>query len=282
MIPSPTFFRALTVVCLTACFPLSRASAADAARIVFQNGRSIPISAVTVQGDQIVIKDSMDGYNAGQKFPLQSADHVFGDKPPEVDRAVALLLSGKANEALTLLEPVVASQQLTAKIPGNFWLEAARSALICHAMKSDSAKVTALGKEISDATPQQGSDPFLSLTKALMLPKTTSDADLATAFKDLATDNQPAAVCAYASFFRGNALKSAKNDAEAMEAYLTVSCLYPSGGRIINAAAEMNAAEFLVALNRLEEARALFNSSSRGGSGTFLAVDANKRLESIK
>lgn len=277
-----TSVRALLAGCLTAALPLSSASAADAARIVFQNGRSVPISAVSVQGDQIVIKESADGFSTGQQFPLQSADHIFGDKPAEVDRAVALLLTDKVNDALTLLEPVVSSQQLTAKIPGNFWLEAARATLLGYAMKGDSAKVTALGKDISDATPQQGMDPFVSLAKALMLPKTTSDADLETAFKDLATDNQPAALCAYASYFRGSVLKNAKKDSAAMEAFLTVSCLYPSGGRILNAAAETNAAEYLVALNRLDEATALFKSSARDGSGTFLAVDANKRLESIK
>lgn len=262
---------------------LSPARAADEARIVFQNGRSIPISAVSVKGDQIIIEKASDGYNVGQKYPLLSADHVYGDKPVETDRAIALLLSDKPSEALALLEPVVASQQLTAKIPGNFWLEAARAALVGYAMTGDSDKVASLGKSIADATPQQGTDPFSSLAKALMLPKTTPDSELEVAFKDLTTDNQPAAVAAYASFFRGDVLKNSKKDTEALEAYLSVPCLFPSGGRILNAAAELNAAEYLLnEKGRREEALALLNSCVRESSGTLLAVEANKRLESSK
>ena len=274
--------RAVILSGMVSALPLSTALAADEARIVFQNGRSIPISAVSVQGDQIVIKQASDGYTSGQKFPLSSADHVYGDKLVETDRGIALLLSGKPGEALDLLEPVVASQQLTARIPGNFWLEAARAALVGYALTGDSAKVTALGKDIADATPQQGADPFSSLAKALMLPKSTPDSELEVAFRDLTTDNLPAAVCAYASFFRGDVLKNSKKDDEALEAYLFVPCLFPSGGRILNAAAELNAAEYLTTRGRREEALALLNSCALEASGTLLATEANKRLESLK
>jgi tetratricopeptide (TPR) repeat protein len=274
--------RAAIFCGMISVLPLSLIRAADDAHIVFQNGRSIPISAVSVQGDQIVIRQAGDGYSAGQKFPLTSADHVYGSKPVETDRGVALLLSGKPGDALELLEPVVSSQQITAKIPGNFWLEAARAALVGYAMTGDSAKVASLGKDIADATPQQGTDPFSSLAKALLLPKSTPDSELETAFKDLTTDNLPAAVCAYASFFRGNVLKNSKKDDEALEAYLFVPCLFPSGGRILNAAAELNAAEYLTARGRREEALALLNSCALEASGTLLAAEANKRLESLK
>ncbi len=274
--------RAAIFCGMASVITLSPARAADEARIVFQNGRSIPISAVSVQAEQITVMTAVDGFTAGQKFPLLSADHVYGDKPEAMERAVALILTDKASEALGLLEPVLISQQPSAKIPGNFWVEAARTALVGYAMTGNSAKVTALGKEIADATPQQGADPFSSLAKALMLPNTTSDTDLETAFKDLTTDNLPAALCAYASFFRGNVLKGAKKDAEALEVYLAVPCLYPSGGRILNAAAELNAAEYLTTLGRRDEALALLNSCVIDASGTLLVAEANKRLESLK
>ena len=115
-----------------------------------------------------------------------------------------------------------------------------------------------------------------------MLPKSTPDSDLEVAFKDLTTDNIPAAVCAYASYFHGNVLKNAKKDAEALDAYLSVPCLFPSGGRILNAAAELNAAEYLTALGRRSEALALLNSCVIDASGTLLVAEANKRLESLK
>lgn len=289
---SPPSFRSALLTCALATLPLSWAAAAEPIRIVFQNGRSIPISGLDLQGDKLVVKVSADGMLAGQAFPLASADHVFGDKPAEINPALALLLTDKPVEALKLLEPILAEQRHTAKIPGNFWLEAARAALLAYAVSGNSAKAGEIGKEISDATPSQGIDPFVSLGKALLLPASTSPADREVALRDLTTDNLPADVCGFASFYRGHLLAglkrdkdpaaALKQDAAALEAFLMVPCLYPSGGMTLNAVAEWKAAEFLVALNRREEAVALLNSSIRGAAGTLVAVEAAKRLETLK
>ncbi len=281
MAHSLSIFRSALLAGAFAASPA--APAAEAARVVFQNGRSIPIGSLTLQADKLVVQTASDGFNAGQAFPLLSADHIYGEKPAEVNQAVALLLTGKPQEAGKLLEPIVAEHRITAKIPGNFWLEAARTLLLAHAVYGDATECTAIGKEISDATPTQGIDPFVSLGKALLLPAlTTKAADRDVALRDLTTDNMPADVCAYASFFRGNLLRKEKRDPEALEAYLAAPCLFPSGGSVLNAAAEIQAAELLAALNRREEAIALLKSAIRDASGTFLADEANKRLESLK
>jgi hypothetical protein len=262
--------------------PCSWVSAAVPTHVVFQNGRSAPISALTLQGDKLVVTAAVDGFLPGQAFPLTIADHVYGIKPTTLNQAIALLLTGKSSEALKLLEPIVAEHRITAKIAGNFWLEAARAALVAYAVEGNAAKCTEIGKEISDATPAQGIDPFVSLGKALMMPTTTNVADKEVAFRDLTTGNLPANVAAYASIYRGNVLKEAKRNAEALEAYLMVPCLYPTGGLILNGFAELNASELLVAINRREESIALLNSSVRNSADTLLAVEANKRLESLK
>lgn len=272
-----TFLRFAVVACTA-----SLANAAEPTRIVFQNGRSVQISAVALQGERLVIRSSADGFNEGQAFALASADHVFGEKPAGTNSGIALLLMGKPAEALKLLEPVMAEHQVTAKIPGNFWLEAARAALIAHTVEGNASKSMEIGKEISDATPTPGNDPYIALGKALSLPTTTKAEEIETAFRDLTTDNLPADLCAYASIYRGNLLKSLKRDAEALEAYLSVPCLFPSGGMILNAVAELNAAEFLTAMGRREEAVALLTSSMREAAGTLVATEANKRLESLK
>lgn len=272
--------------------PLSSASAAEPIRIIFQNGRSIPISAVTLQADKLVIKDAADGFTAGQSFPLSSADHVFGDKPAPINPAIALLLTDKPADSLKLLEPIVAEQRITAKIPGNFWLEAARAALVGYALTGNSAKCAEIGEEISDATPAQGIDPFVSLGKALLLPSSTKLEERSVALRDLTTDNLPGDVCAYATFFRGQLLKGTKRnadvaearkqDAETLEAFLMVPCLFPTGGMILNAVAELNASQYLVTLGRRDEAVALLKSSIRQSADTIVIADANKRLESLK
>lgn len=258
------------------------AMAADPIRVVFQNGRSIPLDSILLQGTNLVVKTASEGFNQGQSLPLASADHIFGDKPAEVNPAISLILAGKPTEALKLLEPVITSQRASAQIPGNYWVEAARAALVAYALDGNSAKVTELGREISDATPVQGTDPFVSLGRVLLLPSSTKAADRETGFKDLTTDNQPVEVSAFASFFRGKLLRDLKREDEALEAFLSVPGLFPAGGLVVTAAAESAAADILAARNRRSEAVALFTSAARNAPGTALAADANKRLESLK
>jgi tetratricopeptide (TPR) repeat protein len=271
-----------TLLLAAAILPSPLATAAEPVRVVFQNGRAVPLEAVSLQGENLVVKTAAEGFNPGQSFPLASADHIFGERPAQINPGIALLLSGKTDEALKLLEPVVASQRASAKIPGNHWLEAARAALVAYAVDGNTTKCTEIGKEISDATPAQGIDPIVPLGKALLLPNSAKVEARETALRDLTTDNLPADVCAYASFYLGNLYKGAKREDEALEAYLMVSGLFPSGGMILNGAAQYNAAEILAARGRREEAVALLKSAVRDAAGTLLAAEANKRLESLK
>ena len=279
-------FRSALLACAAVTFALSWASAAEPIRIVFQNGRSVPISDVVLQGDKLTVTIASESFNPGQVLPISSIDHVFGDKPAELNPGIGLLLMGKPSDALKLLEPIVAAQRITAKIPGNFWMDAARAALVAYAVNGNAAKCTEIGKEISDATPAQGIDPFVSLGKALLLPSSTSAEDREVALRDLTRDD------AYASFYRGNLLADLKRDpdqvkalqqtTDTLEAYLMVPCAYPAGGMILNSVAELKAAEFLVTLSRREEAIALLESSARASAGTSVAVEAAKRLQSLK
>jgi tetratricopeptide (TPR) repeat protein len=256
---------------------------AETLQLVLQNGRSVPVSALSLEGDKFVVKTTVEGFLSGQAVPLAMADHIYGDKPAAINQAIALLLNGKPKEAQAMLKPVVEEHRITAKIPGNFWLDAARAFLVACAVNVDNADTTSIGKEISDATPAQGIDPYVSLGKALLLPVlNTSSEDRAAALEALITDSMPADLCAYASFFRGNILKKDRKSAEALEAYLAVPCLYPSGGLILNAAAELQAADMLAELKRPDEALALVQSALRASTGTVIADEANKRLTSLK
>lgn len=256
---------------------------AEPLQLVLQNGRSVPVSALSLEGEKFVVKTAVEGFKTGQALPMMMVDHIYGEKPAEINQAIALVLTGKPKEAQALLKPIVDEQRITAKIPGNFWLGAARAYLVACADNLDAADTTSIGKEISDATPAQGIDPFVSLGKALLLPVlTTSSEDRANALNALITDSMPADLCAYASFFRGNILKKDKKNAEALEAYLAVPCLYPSGDLILNAAAELQAADLLNDPKRREEAVALLESALHVCKGTVLEEEASKRLASIK
>ena len=268
---------------VTAALALSSAPLiASSAVLGFQNGRTVPLNAVDVAQDKVVIKAAAEGFNHGQAFPLTAVSHVFGERPPELNQAIALLLVEKPQDAIAKLEPVAATHRVSAKIAGNFWTESARALLVAYALMGDAARATQIGKDISDATPAQGSDPFVSLGKALLMPSSASFEDRDMALKDMTTDNLPADVAAYATFFRAKLLKEQKKNPEALQAYLSVPGLYPAGGLIINAAAEIHAASLLEMLNRREEAGVLVKSALIVCEGTILAEQANKLLESLK
>lgn len=250
---------------------------------VLQNGRSVPVSSLALEGDKFVLKVATEAYPVGQIFPLAMVDHIYGERPPEINQAVALTLTGKARDAQVLLKPIVKDHSITAKIPGNFWLDAARSLLVAYAVSGDEANTTDMGNKISDTTPAQGIDPFVMLGKALLIPDTTVKAeDRELALRNLLTEKQPADLCAYASYYRGILFQKDKKTPEALEAYLSVPCLYPAGNFIVNAAAELKAADILTSMNRPKEALALAESALRVSVGTVLADKAKARLASLK
>jgi tetratricopeptide (TPR) repeat protein len=274
MLP-PTFsIRALLITGLLCTFALN--ARADGPQIVFRNGNSVPLSSLTLQGNNLVISSAAEGYVEGQSFPMELADHVYGDRPLAVSQGIALLASGKADEAIKLLEPVVASQRISAKIPGNFWVEAARVNLMAYSIEGKATKAEVLGKEITDATPALGMDPYVLLGKALAIPVSTKVEERILALKDLATDDQLSSVCAYSTFFRGKLLKDASRNPEALEAFLTVTGIYPTGSNILNAA------DILSGLTRRTEAIALVNSAALNAPGTVLADESKRRLDSLK
>lgn len=260
----------------------SSLQAQESPRIVFSNGRGIPVDALAIEGGKFVVKKDADGAASGQSFPLGAASHVSGEKPAAINQAIALVLTEKPKEALELLEPVLASQKASAAVPGNYWVEAARAALYANSLYNEPAKAEALGKAISDATPAQGNDPSIRLGKAMALPRSVKSTDRIGAFGDLVSDDLPAEISAIASYFRGKLQQTYEKEPEAFESFLTVGCIYPTGGIITTSAAELSAAEILNKRDRRDEALALLTSAARGAKGTAIGDEAAKRLESLK
>jgi tetratricopeptide (TPR) repeat protein len=280
MAPSTQTLKTAALAFLAALAPFSSAHA-DPPQVVFKNGASILVSALSLQGNNLVVTGTVEGYTVGQTFPTQSADHVFGERPAEINQGIALLLLDNHKEAIKVLEPMAAAQRASAKIPGNFWLETAGALVVAYAINGNSQKVNDLGKEISESTPTPGVDPIVALGKTLLIPSSSANERMS-ALQELADSSQPADVSAYASYYIGNMLMESKKNTEALEAYLSVTCLYPSGGLILNSAAEIKAAGILTTLTRREEAVALLKSAQITSPGTVLAEQAGKSLESLK
>lgn len=260
------------------------ASAQDAISIVFTlNGvsKSIPIDNLNHQADKFTVKTPGEGLPT---IPLELAwaSHVSGSEPPQIAEAIGLLLMNKPSDALALLDPIMETHKLTAKIPGNYWMKAARAALVAHSINRATSKCAEIGKEISDATPAAGDDPAVALSNVMLTPLSVSINDRIKAYADLANDGSPPEISAYASYFRGNLLRTAKRHKEALEAYLTIPAVYPTCGRVIVAAAELNAAELIANLNRRDEAILYLEDAQREGKGTVVGAEAEKRIPLVK
>ncbi|WP_367873817.1 hypothetical protein [Luteolibacter sp. Populi] len=263
---------------------------AEGTRLVFVNGRSLPIANVTADGGKFTVKTAAEGFQAGNSFTLAQVSHVSGEKPAEISKGIGLMLMDESAQALSLLEPVVKEQRASATVPGNYWLEAARATVLAYSLSNEPAKAETLGKEISEITPESGVDPTLRLGQALMTPLTVKFDDRVAKLTEQINDSNPVEVSAYAAYFRGKLLKKI-NEPERQEAalisFLSIGCLYPASGLILTSAAEMNAAELVKVKpgdseKRRGEALALLTSAARGSKGTVVGVAAGKALEGLK
>jgi hypothetical protein len=245
-------------------------AAQDETSVVFTVGgvsKSIPIEKLTFANNKFTVKDP------GDKFPavpldLAWASHVSGVEPPQIAEAVGLLLMNKPSDAVTLLDPILEKHQITAKVPGNYWIRAARAALVAHS--------------INRATSVAGDDPSVALSNAMLTPLSVKIDDRIAALEALANDGSPPEVSAYACFFRGNLLKTARKDALALDSYLSIPGRFPTCGRVIVAAAELNAGELLAKLNRRPEAVLCLEDAIREGKGTAISAEAEKRIPQIR
>ncbi|WP_052573058.1 hypothetical protein [Haloferula sp. BvORR071] len=268
----------LALIALACTSPLLHAQG-EGNKLVFLNGRSVELSNVSFDGTKFTIK----GGPTAETMSLQAASHVSGERPNGIKRGISLILMDEPGEAVKMLEPVVTEHRPTAAVPGNYWLEAARSLVIAYSLYNEPAKAAALGKEISEATPESGSDPTVRLGEVLALPMTVKAADRLAKMAELISDSNSVDVCAYASYFRAKLLAKLDRKDEALASYLSIGCLYPASGLILTSAAEMNAAELIkLKPDRREEAVALLTSAVRGSKGTSVGAAANKALQGLK
>lgn len=251
--------------------------------IVFDGNREVKLDLVTLTPSSYVINAEVSGFTLGQALPLTVSTYVSGPKPVEINRAISQLVLGKATDALITIAPIVSRHKVTSKISGNYWIPSVRIAIIANAMNGGTEKVNSLGTDLAQVTGAQGRDPVMSLAQVLLMPASTKVDERVAAFSSLLKDPKtPLEICAYASYFRGNYLKTMHRNAEALESYLSVSCLYPAGGMVLNGAAEMKAADILNNQKRRFEAISLLTSATHGTRQTTVGNEVDQRLKSLR
>lgn len=258
------------------------AAAPSGPMVVFRTGRSIPLAAIAPQGENFVVREAVAGYAAGAAIPAASISHVSGEKPAALSIGTGQFLMGQPRDAIKTLEPLVSSLKSAAKISGSYWVESARVLVLAYAQEKETAKIDPLVKDISDATPTPGTDPVGRLAKALATPVSSGFEARVGALNDQISDSNLVEMSAFASFFKGRLLEEEKKNTEAIQAYLTVGCLYPSGSVLTTSAAELRSATLLAAKDgRRDEAVSLMKSAAIGGEGTAIGENAKKRVDSL-
>lgn len=134
-------------------------------RIVFQQGVAIPIDALELQGEELVTTREVSGTPAGTRIPLGDGIYVTGAKPAGTTNGLALLLENKPAEALAQLGPVLNSHLVTARTPGNFWVDTARIAAVAYSMNGDASGLQQVA-DILEST-QGAADPMIAVAEEL-------------------------------------------------------------------------------------------------------------------
>ena len=110
---NPFSMKRLTVALATAALASTMAvRAEEPLRIVFQGGRTVPIDALELKGNQFVVTVAQDGLSVGQAVPTSAADHIFGDKPEAVNKGVAhspMIASPPAAKPIQIRSPTSAA-----------------------------------------------------------------------------------------------------------------------------------------------------------------------------
>jgi len=95
---------------------------APAQSLVLKDGRVVGATRVLRKGDKIVAESAPAGEAI---FAITEIERIAFPEPPEIARVPELIVAGKGEEAIALIEPVVNYQVDFRELPGNWWAEAA-------------------------------------------------------------------------------------------------------------------------------------------------------------
>jgi tetratricopeptide (TPR) repeat protein len=111
--------------------------------LVLNNGQVVATDKLTREGDMLMAAVKTRSGGGGQvAFQVSDVAQLTLPVPPELAQAADLLAAGHADQALAMIEPVVAFQTTLRDITGNWWTKTAlvkSSALIALNRTSDAA-----------------------------------------------------------------------------------------------------------------------------------------------
>ena len=204
--------------------------------ILLRDGKSITATSVRREGNNVMASVALNftassgAAPAGAAqigYPVSSIAKIDFPEPPQIKGARENLARGKAEEALTQIEPIVAFYQPFRDVPGNWWTPSALVKLNALVSLHREGEAEAMIAHLS----QTGSDPEAALAARVQLAagwaRKGDSSKALTVFDAAIKQSKTGETLAQAWVGKGNALLAGKEFADALRAFLHVPVFYP-------------------------------------------------------
>ena len=201
--------------------------------ITLQNGTTQPADGLVRRDDMVMVTIKTPSGGVGQ-IGLNVSDiaRLNLPAPAALTDASNDVASGEYDQALALIQPVVAYQKTIRDIPGNYWAKAALIELsaFCGLQRDEEAR--ALANEITTTS----HDPVILSAAKLeitMITKFNDPRDALVAYDALIGQSKEPQILSQAWIAEGDIRLAQHEFDEALLAYLTVIVLYPDHNPLV-------------------------------------------------
>lgn len=230
-----SLLRSLKVISAAAA-GLALAPSAYSQRYQLKDGTILQAADVTLGSGSLIQQVKIpSGGSFERRYPLGDILRLDFPEPEALDEAEKLVVAGKGDEALPLLEPVYRQFAPFAKIPGSHWPRAARLRLQALLLGTDNAAITSASRELM----QSGLGPDFTGVAKLALAQLDARAgreSLANIMLEEIVREAPPEIQARAWLLRGDLAAARASHAEALECYLRVPAFYGTIDELMPAA----------------------------------------------
>jgi hypothetical protein len=139
-----------------------------------KNGQIVPVTQFERKDDLLMVAVTTASGGKGQvAYNISDVAQLNLADPPELAQTATLISNGHADQALTLIEPVLAFQQTLRDIPGNWWAKCALAKGSALFALNRSAETGALLKDVVSSS----NDPEVQVAAKLQLALLSPPAD---------------------------------------------------------------------------------------------------------
>ena len=202
-------------------------SAPTSSFIQMKNGQTFPINQFERKDDLLMVAVTTASGGKGQvAYNVSDIAKLNLAEPVELATASNLTANGHADQALALIEPVVAFQQTLRDIPGNWWAKCALAKSSALFALNRGAEASPLLKDIAGSSNDPEIQMAAKLQLALLSPPTDPTQALA-AYDTILNQSSDAKTLTQVWIAEGDVYFSQHQFDESLLAYLTVTVFYP-------------------------------------------------------